>query len=107
MKRKKRLSAEQIRYYVPGIKNRFFDVHKTIILVCMLMVFVVVTFYAAYLSVTSAAEECNGVMVRYIDANRTKDRNCRLTCTNTCSKGSLILAGSNVGTVNISGIIFD
>lgn len=70
MKRKKRLSAEQIRYYVPGIKNRFFDVHKTIILACMLMVFVVVTFYAAYLSVTSAAEsETRAVIVLFCEVD--------------------------------------
>lgn len=55
MKRKRRLSAEQIRYYVPGIKSRFLGVHKNIVLVCITVVAVVITFYAAYLSVTSAA----------------------------------------------------
>lgn len=51
MKRNRKTDLEEMRYRVPGIRNRFFHVNSKIIAVCLVLCFVAIMFTFAFESV--------------------------------------------------------
>lgn len=56
LRKRDEVTLEEMRYRVPGVKNRFFDVHGKIIAICAVICFVCVSFALALVSVKQSNE---------------------------------------------------
>ena len=52
--RKMSVSSEQMRYKIPGVTNRFFNVHKTLVAVCVLILVILILFLSSYFIISAS-----------------------------------------------------
>lgn len=52
--RKTSVSSEQMRYKIPGVTNRFFNVHKTLVAVCVLILVILILFLSSYFIISAS-----------------------------------------------------
>lgn len=68
LKKRDEVTLEEMRYRVPGVRNRFFNVHGKIIAICAVICFVFVSFALALVSVKQN-NESRATMSAYFFVN--------------------------------------
>lgn len=48
------VSSEQMRYKIPGVTNRFFNVHKTLVAVCVVVLVILILFLSSYFIISAS-----------------------------------------------------